>query len=213
MRLGNRARIYGKEKPPVGKFRNVAVSNIIATDCSPVGCSITGLPGHPIENIRITNVNLGFDGGGTKDDATRPIPEHPTKYPESTMFGTLPAYGFYCRHVKNLKFLNVRLVTSASDLRHAIVFDDVQNAAIDALDAPFAENAAAMIRLTNSADTIIRNCRPNPGTQTFLDLTGPKTKDILLIANDLSKAKHTYRKADDVLGSALSLKANRIPQE
>jgi len=131
MRLGNRARIYDKDKPkpPVGKFRNVVVSNVIATDCSSIGCSITGLPGHPIENITITNVNLGFDGGGTKEDAARQIPEHPTKYPESTMFGTLPAYGFYCRHVKNLKFQNIRLATSAADYRHAMVFDDVQNAA------------------------------------------------------------------------------------
>ncbi len=157
MRLGNRARIYekGKPKPPVGNFRNVVVSNVIATDCSSIGCSITGLPGHPVENITISNVNLGFDGGGTKEDAARQIPEIPTKYPESTMFGTLPAYGFYCRHVKNLKFQNIRLATSAADYRHAIVFDDVHNAAIDALDTPFAPNAPDIIRLIDSTDVRI----------------------------------------------------------
>ena len=157
MRLGNRARIYDKDKPkpPVGKFRNVVVSNVIATDCSEIGCSITGLPGHPIENITISNVNLGSDGGGTKEDAARQIPEKPTSYPESTMFGTLPAYGFYCRHVKNLKFRNIRLATSKPDLRHAMAFDDVQNAAIDSLDAPFAPNAAGLIRLIDSTDVRI----------------------------------------------------------
>lgn len=154
MRLGNRARIYDKDAaiPPVGKFRNVALSNIVATDCSPIGCSITGLPGHPIENVTISNVNLGFDGGGTKADAAREIPENPTNYPESTMFGTLPAYGFYCRHVENLRFQNIRLATSAPDYRHAVVFDDVHNAAIDSLDAPFAPNAADIIRLIDSTD-------------------------------------------------------------
>jgi len=214
MRLGNRARIYGKdgEKPPVGKFRNVALNNIIATDCSPVGCSITGLPGHPVENIQITNVNLGFDGGGTIEDSARQIPENPTKYPESTMFGTLPAYGFYCRHARNLKFQNVRLAASAPDLRSAMVFDDVHNAAIDALDALFAAKAAAMIRLTNSTDTIIRNCRPTSDTKLFLDLEGSDTKDIALIANDLSKTRQPYRKAADVSDSALFLSANRLPQ-
>lgn len=215
MRLGNRARIYEKDKPkpPVGKFRNVALSNIIATDCSPVGCSITGLPGCPIENVQITNVNLGFDGGGTKGDAARKIPEIPTKYPESTMFGTLPAYGFYCRHVKNLKFQNIHLATSAPDFRHAITFDDVQNAAIDALEAPFAKNAAALISMIDSAEITIRNCQPKSGTDLFLDLAGPKTKDISLFCNDLARAKEPYRKADNIPDSALILTANRLPEK
>jgi len=216
MRLGNRARIYEKDKPkpPVGKFRNVVVSNVIATDCSPIGCSITGLPGHPIENIQITNVNLGFDGGGTKEDAAaRKIPEIPTKYPESTMFGTLPAYGFYCRHVKNLKFQNLHLATSAPDFRHAMAFDDVQNAAIDALEAPFAPNAAALIRMIDSAQITIRNCQPKSPTGLFLDLAGPKTKDILLLANDLSKTKQPYRKTDNIPDSAVILTANRLPDK
>ncbi|MBN2269691.1 MAG: glycoside hydrolase family 28 protein [Sedimentisphaerales bacterium] len=154
MRLGNRARIYDKDaaKPPVGKFRNVVVTNIVAIDCSPVGCSITGLPGHHIENVTISNVNLGFEGGGTKEDAARQIPENPANYPESTMFGTLPAYGFYCRHVDNLQFQNIRLATSAPDYRHAVVFDDVHSATIDSLDAPSAPDAAEVIRLIDSTD-------------------------------------------------------------
>jgi hypothetical protein len=94
-------------------------------------------------------------GGGTIEDAARPVPEKPTNYPESTMFGTLPAYGFYCRHVKNLRFQNIRLATSAPDYRHAVVFDDVQNAAIDSLDAPLTPNAADIIRLIDSTDVRI----------------------------------------------------------
>jgi len=35
------------------------------------------------------------------------------------MFGELPAYGFYCRHVKGLRFSGIRLQTDAPDLRHA----------------------------------------------------------------------------------------------
>ncbi|MBL7152801.1 MAG: glycoside hydrolase family 28 protein [Phycisphaerae bacterium] len=215
MRLGNRARIYDKTKPkpPVGKFRNVVISNVVATDCSEIGCSITGLPGHPIENVQISNVNLGFDGGGTKEDAARQIPEKPTSYPESTMFGTLPAYGFYCRHVTDLKFQNIRMATSTSDYRHAVVFDDVQHAAIDSLDAPFAPNAAGLLRMIDSAEIIIRNCQPKSGTELFLDLAGAKTKDILLFCNDLARVKEPYRKAANVPDSAVILTANRMPQK
>ena len=61
--------------------------------------------------------------------------ELPQKYPECLMFGDLPAYGFYCRHVKGLRFSNVRLGTATSDQRHAIVCDDVENLALDGLDA------------------------------------------------------------------------------
>jgi len=215
MRLGNRARLYEKNqpKPGVGKFRNVVISNILATDCSPIGCSITGLPGHPIENVTISNVNLGFDGGGTQDDAAREIPEKQTSYPESTMFGTLPAYGFFCRHVKNLKFQNLRLATSKPDYRHAIVFDDVEHGVIESLDAPYAPNAAALIRLTDSTDVIVRNCRPQTGTELFLDVSGPKTKNITLFSNDLSNVKKVVYEAPDVPESAVFLSANRLPQK
>ena len=90
MRLGNRARLYEKDQPQpdVGKLSNVIISDIIATECSQIGCSITGLPGHTIENVTLSNIQLGFEGGGTKEDASRQIPEKPTSYPESTMFGT-----------------------------------------------------------------------------------------------------------------------------
>ncbi len=215
MRLGNRARPYKKDltKPDVGKFRNVIISNIIATDCSLIGCSITGLPDHPIKNITLSNIHLGFEGGGTKAEAFREIPEKPTSYPESTMFGTLPAYGFFCRHVKGLRFHNLQFETSAPDYRHAIVFDDVDEAVIDSIDAPFAAEAAGMIRCTNSQNILIRNCRPPNGTALFLDLSGPQTKNILLLSNDLSRAKEVTHFAADVPKSALVLQANQLPEK
>ncbi|MFH1717166.1 MAG: glycosyl hydrolase family 28 protein, partial [Planctomycetota bacterium] len=214
MRLGNRARTYEQgQKPDIGTFRNVTVSNIIATGCSAVGCSITGLPDHAIESVTLSNINLGFKGGGTNEDASREIPEKPESYPESTMFGTLPAYGFFCRHVNALRFHNVKLQTEAPDLRHAMVFDDVSEAVIDSLDAPFAADAAGMIGCTNSRNLFVRNCRPPEGTELFLDLRGSQTKDILLLSNDLSGTKQISRLDEDVPKSALSLEANQLPKE
>jgi hypothetical protein len=215
MRLGNRARPYekGQRKPGVGKFHNVVVSNIIATDCSPIGCSITGLPGHPIESISLSNINLGFEGGGTKDEGSREIPEKPTSYPESTMFGNLPAYGFFCRHVEDIKFQNVKLETSTPDHRHAIVFDDVEQAVIESFDAPYTAGAAGVISLNDSRHVYIRNCQPPTGTELFLDVRGSRTKNILLSANDLSGVKNIIRKAADTPESAVVLKANYLSQE
>jgi polygalacturonase len=215
MRLGNRARLYDEDqlKPDVGKFRNVSVSNVVATDCSAIGCSITGLPGHSIENVTLSNIRLGFEGGGTKEEAAREIPEKPTSYPESTMFGTLSAYGFFCRHVEGLRFQNLQFETAAPDYRHAVVLDDVKDAVLDAIDAPFRAGAAGMIRCTDSQNIQVRNCRPPAGTERFLDLNGPQTGNILLLSNDFSGVGEISRLAPDVGKSALALQANRLPAQ
>ncbi|MHC4604238.1 MAG: hypothetical protein ACYS6W_13005 [Planctomycetota bacterium] len=215
MRLGNRARQYDKDKPKpgVGTFRNVILSNIVATGTSNIGCSITGLPGHPIENVSLSNIQLGFEGGGTRKDASKQVPEKEKSYPESTMFGTLPAYGFYCRHVKGLKFTNVSLQTAAADQRHAIVCEDVQDALIDTLDAPFASGACAVIRLTNVKGIFVRGCRPKVGTDLFLNLQGPQTERVVLMANDLSAARTIAKMTPAVPKTALIQWANYLAEE
>jgi polygalacturonase len=159
MRLGNRARLFRKdmEKPGIGVMRNVAISNIEATGANPTGCAISGLPGAAIENVTLSNLRFSFEGGGTKADAARTIPEKPADYPEYSMFGRLPAYGLYCRHVKGLKLLNVQLQLARPDQRHAVVLDDVEAAFIDCLDAPFSPEAGTIIRLTDVKKVFIRD--------------------------------------------------------
>ena len=41
------------------------------------------------------------------------------------MFGELPAYGFYLRHIDNISFKNVKMTLEHSDYRPAVVADDV----------------------------------------------------------------------------------------
>lgn len=214
MRLGDRARTYEKDqpRPPVGTFRNVIVSNIIATDCSSVGCAIAGLPDHPIEDVTLSNIRLGFEGGGTTEDASRPIPEKPDSYPESTMFGTLPSYGLFCRHVKGLRLQNIRLQTSTPDCRHALVLDDAEDAVIDSLDAPFTEGAAAMVRLHNVRDVFIRNCHPPEATRVFLSLAGPQSKAVSVHGNDFADVKTVSDCASDTSQSVLALWSNHMPE-
>ena len=210
LRLGNRARTYGngQPKPDVGTFRNVAIDNVVATDCSPVGCSITALPGHPIQNVSLSNINLGFDGGGTNADAAREIPEKPASYPESTMFGTLPAYGVFCRHVEGLTLRNIRLQTTEPDRRHALVFDDVKASAIDALWAPFATEAAPLLSLVNSRNVAIRNCHPPAGTDVFARIRGERTQGISVYNNNFAGVRTVCDRGASVRKSAVVLRSN-----
>jgi hypothetical protein len=153
LRLGNRARPFKNdaEKPGIGAMRNITISNIEATGANPTGCAIAGLPEAAIENVTLSNLRLSFDGGGTKAEAGRTVPEKPADYPEYSMFGRLPAYGLYCRHVKGLRLLNVQLQLARPDQRHAVVFEDVEDALIDSPDVP-----SGKVRLVEVKDVYIR---------------------------------------------------------
>jgi hypothetical protein len=48
------------------------------------------------------------------------VPEKEQAYPEPGMLGTLPAHGFYFRHVKRLEMSHVEIEPSAPDARPAI---------------------------------------------------------------------------------------------
>lgn len=126
VRLGNRANpLPGRERPPVGRMRDIMISNIQASGAARTGCSVTGLPGHPVENVTLDNIRIRFEGGGSAEDAARQVPEKEASYPKGDMFGTLPAYGFYCRHVTGLRLHNLGLSVGADDARPAVVVEDV----------------------------------------------------------------------------------------
>jgi polygalacturonase len=120
MRLG--ARMRGPAGVPVGSLRRVSISNVIAHNADPRYPScIAGIPGHNVEDVRISNVRHHMLGGLTPADAVADPPELENAYPEPTMFGTLPAYGFFIRHASGLDFDNVDVRYETTDTRPAIV--------------------------------------------------------------------------------------------
>lgn len=202
LRLGNRGRPYRSEKPGVGRMRNVIISNVQATDVGDwiepvgkrvIGCSITGLPGHAIENVALENIRIRFKGGGTVQDAAREVPERPEAYPSCRMFGTLPAYGFYCRHVRNLRFHNVDLGFSNDDHRPAMIFEDVQDLSIFSLDAQCTASTPAAIWLRQVDGALIHGCRPRKMAGPLLQIDGGRSANISLIGNDFSRVGKIVR--------------------
>jgi polygalacturonase len=126
IRLGDRGRPFAENGPhqPTGTLRNVLITGIEAARAGNTGCAIAGLPGHDIERVTLENIRLVFDGGGKR--RTTEVPEVPEKYPEYKMFGELPAYGFYCRHVRGLRLRNIELSTVKPDERPPMIFEDVK---------------------------------------------------------------------------------------
>ena len=127
MRLGNRMR--GPEGRTIGQLRRVSISNLVAHDTGGQFCSIlSGIPGHPLEDIRLSDIIIYNQGGGTSADAAIQPPELENHYPEPNMFGPMPAYGFYFRHIKGLQVSDVEVRTMKEDGRPAFVLEDVDGA-------------------------------------------------------------------------------------
>ncbi len=134
LRLG--ARLRGPEGTQVGALRRVVISNITAYNAEPKFASIiSGIPGHPIEDVTISNVRILYRGGGTAEDAARKPEEREATYPEPSMFGTVPAYGLFVRHARGLTLRDIVLGTMTADARPPIVLQDVQNLRLDHVDA------------------------------------------------------------------------------
>ena len=126
MRLG--ARMRGPQGTAVGELRRVSLSNIRVYGSNPRYASIiTGIPGHNLQDIELNNIRIYYTGGGTAAQAAKKVPELEKNYPEPTMFGDIPAYGFYVRHVSGIKLKDIEVSYLNADARPAFIFDDVKD--------------------------------------------------------------------------------------
>jgi len=129
IRLGDRQRRTLSCMPPaVSRLKDIAISHIRATAYSRISSSVTGLPGADVENVYLNDIHITCPGGGTAQDAARTIPEMERSYPENRIFGnSLPASGFYFRHVKGLSVQGMEVRTLAADQRSPFVREDVSD--------------------------------------------------------------------------------------
>ena len=191
IRLGDRARPFqnGGERPAMGRMRNITISNIEATGARRTGCAIAGLPGHAIENVTIENMRLAFEGGGTSRDAQRQVPENPERYPEYNMFGVLPAYALYCRHVKNLSLRNIQASFADREERPAMICEDVEALEIAGASLAGGSETQPSIRLARVKDAFIHGCRVPGATPAFMEVDS-ECAGVALVANELSRARN-----------------------
>lgn len=142
--------------------------------------------GAVMENISFDDVHLTFGGGGTAEDAARrDLPQIAGEY---FMLGPMPAYGLYVRNVRGLTLQNVRLQVSAPDLRPALIFDHVEDAAINGLSVQGNTEAESVLRFIDSKQTLLTATRVLTASSTFLRLEGSGNEGIIIDGGDLSKS-------------------------
>jgi len=158
IRLGSRLR--GPDNPPVGTIRRVTIDNVVASDADGrLGCVISGIPGHSIEDIRISNFRVVQQGGGSKELGERVPPEEERAYPEPSMFGDMPSYAFFIRHAEGVEMNHVKIDYVRPEARPAFVLDDVQHATFDHFDVKRGTDSAPLFDLRNVADFSVESSR------------------------------------------------------
>ncbi len=163
VRLGSRMR--GPEGTPVGTIRRVNISDIVCSETSSQACSlVAGIPGHAIEDIRMSNFIVLHPGGGTRQDAAIQLPEKEQEYPEPIMFGETPAHGFFVRHAKGVELAGIKFKVEKPDARPCIVLDDVHDASFDHIKLP-RESSAPYFVLKGVSDFSVVQSKPVQNTE------------------------------------------------
>ncbi|RKR82939.1 glycosyl hydrolase family 28 [Mucilaginibacter gracilis] len=140
-----------------------------------VPASITGLPGHRVQNVSISNVEISYGGGAKREvahigiDSLSSVTENAAGYPEFTMFGELPAWALYIRHAEDIKISNFKVALKGPDFRPALVFDDVWGLTLQKAYLPLTAPTPAIV-YKNTGKIISKDIALPQGNQSVVTL-------------------------------------------
>lgn len=157
LRLGSR--LDAPAGATVGTLKRIILSDIVSYNAmSEYAAMICGIPDHPIEDVKVSNIYLHHQGGGTSQMAALSPPENETEYPDPKMFGPLPANGFFIRHARNIEATCVEIASAVQDARPAMWLQDVEEADFFRLKIPRYSTAAAFV-LKNCTSVTVSGSR------------------------------------------------------
>jgi polygalacturonase len=163
LRLGSRMR--GPAGVPVGSIRRVNISNVISSSASStISSMIAGIPGHKIEDVKISNVLIQHAGGGTKKDAALQLDEKEKEYPESNMFGTTPAHAFYLRHARRVEISDFKVLAQEKEQRPCFILEDVESVEFSRIKFPEGQQKPKFV-LAEVKNFAVVDSRPVPDTE------------------------------------------------
>ncbi len=127
--------------------------------------------------------NIAIEGGESKAGGLD-VPENAAHYPEATMFGALPAYGLYGRHVESLTVRSFDTRWEETDVRPAMIFDDVKDLHLDGVRAGNPSGDAPVLWLHQVDGALVRGCRASVESERFLRITGDVQRPPRVFGND-----------------------------
>ena len=165
-------------------------------------------PDYPDDDVTLENIRLFMPGGGTREHAAKAVEENADAYPEASMFGTLPSYGLYCRHVDGLQVHNMEVQAAKTDARSALLFDDVKNLRVDGFRAVNPVRPDTVVRCHNVRYARFSDCRTANEADRLFDLRNG-SDHIDLIGNDFSECRDGFMTDVTVPAGAVYTAANR----
>jgi len=157
----------------VGTIKNITIENVIA-HAQGTSRVITTV-GKPLENIRIANVQVFMDPEATPDKRT--------------------AHAMRFDGVDGLTLDNIAIHWNdekpESGWQSSLTFSNVSNFRLRDISARQAKRIAALpaLLLTDCSNGIISECTAQPGTGTFLSITGANTRELTVHTNSLKNAR------------------------
>ncbi|WP_163712604.1 glycoside hydrolase family 28 protein [Mangrovibacterium lignilyticum] len=187
IRLGNRARTYQKGLiiDHIGEISDVSISQITVRNGGKTACSITGQPSFPVRNISLSDIQVQTAGGGSLDDFERPVEHLPKDYPESTMFGFLPAYGFYVRYAENIQFRNISFQSMREEARPTYFFEQAENIVMESPKFRNMQGGEIGIYMKETDDVAILNAQVSEPLKTLVRCAAAETSNITIFGSVL----------------------------
>jgi len=193
LRLGNRT---SRSNGQAGTLRGITISDVLATGAVATS-SIVGIPGYDIEDVTLANVRIETMEETQAAWLARPIPEQIKSYPESRMFGRLPAWGLYCRHVRGLRLRDLSLSSPAPQATPVLVCDDVKQVEISGLRATCPSQSASSVEFQNVQGAWIRDTQATAGAPSLLHASGSSSAGLLVTGCDLRGVREAITHSAD----------------
>ncbi|MEJ1241669.1 glycosyl hydrolase family 28 protein [Chryseolinea sp. T2] len=177
------------ETSPLGMIRDIFIDNIVVKARGTT--TITGHPSQPLDNIRMTNVQLFMDVEDAKDKRAT----------DAMVF----------EHLRDLQLNSVSVEWSEtpteSSWRSALVMKNVTGFTVDNFSGRqgLRNKAIPAVSLDNCTDGIVRNSTAPEETETFIHISGTSSKDIIIKDNRTTKAKKAVTFENDAVKKAVIL--------
>lgn len=207
IRRGNRSNKFPTEK---ARLRGVLIDGIHATGAV-LTSSITGIPGREVEDVRLSNIHIDTVMPGNKEWLHPSVPEVPAAYPQSRMFGWMPASGLYCRHVRGLSLRDISFTAPEQEWRSTVIFEDVSQLTLSGFKTMPTSGNAPPIVLSGTRDVWISGAVAPANASALAKIEGAQTSNLLITGCDVRGVAKLAEISADVGADAVRTEFNVTP--